>query len=103
MTIIQAQARIYRLPGSALLAHGRCALYIASAPTGGNSYVAGTMIVEWEGEERPGSQDEVGHRVQIDDGRWLDVIFTRHAADPGGPEVLRFRGSGPLRPAEQWG
>ncbi len=103
MAIIQARARIYRLADSTLLGHGRCAIYVANAPTGGTTSVSGTMIVEWEGAERPGSQDEVGHRVQIDDGRWLDVVFTRHAADVNGTEVLRFRGSGPLRPAEHWG
>ncbi len=97
MAIIQALARIYRLPDNLLLGEGQCALYISSPSEQAPGPISGTIVVEWVGEDRLELSDDGGHQVRLADGRWLNVVFTRRQGSEEGPEVLRFRGAGPLR------
>lgn len=100
MPIIQESARIYRLTDDALVGRGQCAIHVSDAPHDSPPYICGTVIVEWIGDERLRTPDDSGYRVQLDDGRWLNVVFTKRSSVADGPEVLRFRGSGPLRGPE---
>ncbi len=101
MAIIQSLARIYRVADDALLGQGQCAIHVSEGQSPGAASFSGTILVEWASDDRLGSEDDGGHRILLADGQWLDVVFTKlvHAAD--GPEILRFRGAGPLRRLEE--
>jgi hypothetical protein len=98
MAIIQTQARIYRLPAQELIATGQCALHMFDESRAGTQSVSGTVVVQWTGEGHAIGPEEGAYRLETDDGRWLHVVFTKRFLTNVGPEVLRFRGSGPLQP-----
>ncbi len=98
MAIIQAFARVYRASDDVLIARGNCAIHLADVDVGASSPLLGTLLVERTGDEQPDFADELGHRVELEDGRWIHVVLTKRSRGQGGPEVLKFRGAGPLHP-----
>jgi hypothetical protein len=100
MAVVQAFAKVFRVSDGVLLGSGRCAIHLSDAAIDSHAPVSGTIVVEWPGGERPELADERGHRIELEDGRWLHVALTKRSALGDGPEALRFRGVGPLRPPE---
>lgn len=94
MATIQGPVRIYRLPDGELVGRGRGVIKRWRQPNGKETAVGTATIEEWHGPEPAGAREP--HRLEFEDGRWLEIACTSYKHTSCGPTVMRFDGVGRL-------